>query len=68
MSQSLQKKAAPSELSQVLAHGPAYCDSYGRFLGAVLITLAIAKTRTGTLGIATSVGVVGLTLLKYFHS
>ena len=35
-------------------------------LGAVLITLAIAKTRTGTLGIATSVGVVGLTPAKIF--
>lgn len=67
MSQGLPKKAAPSELSQVLAHGPSYRESYGRFLGAVLIMLAIGKTRTGTLGIAASAGAIGAALLRYWH-
>jgi hypothetical protein len=48
------RKAPPveSDLSQILAHGPAYREAYGRPLGALLLTFAISKTRRGSIGIA----------------
>lgn len=50
--------SAQSDLSQVMAHGPAYREAYGRLLGAILMLFAIAKTRRGPLGIATLAGVI----------
>lgn len=47
---------AQSDLSQVMAHGPAYREAYGRLLGAILMLFAMAKTRRGPLGIATLAG------------
>jgi hypothetical protein len=38
-------KEPVSDLSQVLAYGPAYRESYGKFLGALLMLYAITKTR-----------------------
>ena len=48
-----------SDLSQVMAHGPAYRAAFGPFVGALLIMFAITKARRGPLGIATAVSVVG---------
>src|ERR1041384_6028643 len=36
-----------SDLSQVIAHGPALSTAYGRYLGALLMLFAIAKARRG---------------------
>jgi hypothetical protein len=53
------KRAPPeSDLSQVLSHGPAYREAYGAMLGAVLMLVAISKTRRGSAGIATAATVV----------
>jgi hypothetical protein len=41
----------------VLAHGPAYCQAYGKPLGALLMLVAITKTSRGPIGIATAVSV-----------
>lgn len=46
-----------SDLSQVIAHGPALSAAYGRTLGALLMMFAIAKARRGPLGIVTAAGV-----------
>ncbi len=48
-----------SDLSQVMAHGPALCAAYGRFLGAALMMFAIAKTRRGSFGLTAIVGLAG---------
>jgi hypothetical protein len=48
-----------SDLSQVMAHGPALCQAYGRFWGAVLMIIAITKARRGPLGYATIITVLG---------
>lgn len=48
-----------SDLSQVLAHGPACREAYGRFWGGIIMIVAISKTRTGALGVAAVVGAVG---------
>ena len=48
-----------SDLSQVMAHGPAYRAAFGPFLGALLIMFAIAKARRGPLGFVTLAGVIG---------
>lgn len=57
-------KAPPpeSDLSQVMAHGPALCAAYGPRLGAMIMVLAIAKSRRGSLGIMTAIGIFGTTL------
>jgi hypothetical protein len=47
-----------SELSQVLAHGPAYSQSYGRGLGAFIMMLAIMKASRGPLGFAAAITLV----------
>jgi hypothetical protein len=41
------KAEPPSNLSQVLSHGPAYRQAYGPLLGAVLMLVAINKTSRG---------------------
>lgn len=53
-----------SDLSQVLAHGPAYREAYGRFWGGIIMLFAISKTRRGALGIAAAVGAVGSLIYK----
>jgi hypothetical protein len=50
-------KESESDLSQVLAHGPSYCQSYGKVLGALLMLYAITKTRRGAVGVATVVSI-----------
>jgi hypothetical protein len=42
-----------------MAHGPALCQAYGRFWGAVLMIIAITKARRGPLGYATIITVLG---------
>jgi hypothetical protein len=51
-----------SDLSQVIAHGPALSTAYGRYLGALLMLFAIAKARRGPLGYATVIGVAATAL------
>ncbi len=55
-----------SDLSQVMAHGPALCAAYGPRLGAFIMVLAIAKSRRGSLGIMTAVCVLGTTIYQMF--
>jgi hypothetical protein len=57
-------KGPPTEtdLSQVMAHGPALSQAYGPRLGALLLLFAIAKARTGPLGITAAIGIVGTAL------
>ncbi len=50
-----------SDLSQVMAHGPALYAAYGRFWGAVIMMLA-NTARRGPLGITAAVG-IGATAL-----
>ncbi len=59
-------KPPPSDLSQVLSHGPAYRDAYGRFWGGIIMLVAISKTRPGALGIAAVVGAVGSLIYKVY--
>jgi hypothetical protein len=59
-------KEPVSDLSQVLAYGPAYRESYGKFLGALLMLYAITKTRRGAVGVATAVSVVGTFFYNMF--
>jgi hypothetical protein len=49
------KPAPPSDISQVLSFGPAVCETYGKFLGVMLMLFALAKTRTGGLSILTTI-------------
>lgn len=46
-----------SDLSQVMAHGPALCEAYGKFWATIIMLFAIAKARKGSVGIATLVTV-----------
>lgn len=55
-----------SDLSQVIAHGPALCNSYGRFLGAILMMFAIAKARRGPLGYVALAGVALTVIYRAF--
>jgi len=48
-----------SDLSQVLAQGPAFCEAYGPRLGALIMILAISKTRRGYFGITAGVSILG---------
>jgi len=70
MSEAVPKKAktppAESDLSQILAHGPAYRDAYGRPLGALLMMLAIGKVSKGPVGIAAAASVVMTVFYNYF--
>ncbi len=51
-----------SDLSQVIAHGPALSQAYGPRIGALLLLFAIAKARRGTFGITAAIGIVGTAL------
>jgi hypothetical protein len=53
-----------SDLSQVMAHGAALSQAYGKYLGALLLLIAISKTRRGALGILAGMGALGLFILK----
>lgn len=44
-----------SDLSQVLAHGPAMSQAFGPFLGGFLLFTAILKSRRGAIGIGAAV-------------
>lgn len=61
MSEDVPKKPKPTEsdLSQILAHGPAFCAAFGRPIGALLMLFAIAKARRGVVGITTAVSLAG---------
>jgi hypothetical protein len=61
MSEETPKKPKPgeSDLSQILAHGPAYCAAFGRPIGALLMFFAIAKARRGIMSIATAASLAG---------
>lgn len=48
-----------SDLSQVLAHGPALSSAYGRAWGGLLMLAAILKANRGPLGLAAAVTVAG---------
>jgi hypothetical protein len=50
-----------SDLSQVLAHGPAYREAYGKYLGAFLMLVAISRRRRGAAGIT-----AGLVMITFF--
>lgn len=53
-------KAPPNEsdLSQLMAHGPALCQAYGRFWATVIMLFAIAKARKGSLGVISLITLV----------
>ncbi|WP_257168776.1 hypothetical protein [Bradyrhizobium sp. SRS-191] len=57
---------AESDFSQVMAHGPALCAAYGPRLGAMIMVLAIAKSRRGSLGVVTTIGIFCTTLYQLF--
>ena len=48
-----------SDLSQVLAHGPAVCGAYGKHVGGFLMMIAIIKASRGPLGVLAVVSVLG---------
>jgi hypothetical protein len=47
-----------SDLSQLIAHGPALRDAHGRYIGAAIMVFALAKARRGPVGIATAFTVI----------
>lgn len=53
-----------SDLSQVLAHGPALSEAYGRIIGSVLVLAAVLKTSRGPLGVAALLTVAVTILYK----
>lgn len=53
------KLGPPSDISQVLSHGPALSASFGRPMGAFLMLVAIIYARRGTFGIVAGVAVAG---------
>lgn len=53
-----------SDLSQVLAHGPALSAAYGRIGGGFLMLAAILKASKGPLGVATAFTVVITVIYK----
>jgi hypothetical protein len=54
-----------SDLSQVMAHGPALSAAYGRFWGTVLMLVAITKARRGPLGFGAAASLV---LAIFYHT
>jgi hypothetical protein len=44
-----------SDLSQILAHGPAMRDAYGKTWGGLLMLVAIMKASRGPIGIIAAV-------------
>jgi hypothetical protein len=61
-----QKKSntGPSDLSQVLAHGPAVSTAYGKRLGFMLMMFALMKTRTGMTRIIAALSAAYLLLTR----
>jgi hypothetical protein len=55
-----------SEINQVLSHGAAYREAYGRPLGALIILFAVNKARSGPLGIASAASCVALVVYHTF--
>jgi hypothetical protein len=55
-----------SDLSQVLAHGPALSLAYGKTLGGVLMLVAILKVSRGSIGIAAAMSAVGMIACKFW--
>jgi hypothetical protein len=53
-----------SDLSQVLAHGPALSFAYGRIWGGLLMLAAILKANRGPLGFAAAATVAGGILFR----
>lgn len=49
-----------------MAHGPALCQAYGRYLGAFLMLVAITKARRGTIGILAVVGILGSFIYRMY--
>lgn len=57
-----------SDLSQVLAHGPAMSHSFGRLLGGFLLFVAIIKVNRGAIGIGAAVmAVIAIATYVYRH-
>lgn len=55
-----------SDLSQVLAHGPALSFAYGRMWGGLLMLAAILRASRGPLGLAAAVTVAGGILWRFW--
>ena len=55
-----------SDLSQVLAHGPALSAAYGRVIGGLLMLVAVIKTSRGSLGVAAIATVVFTAAYKFW--
>jgi hypothetical protein len=55
-----------SDLSQVLAHGPAMSAAYGRLWGGILMLAAIFKASRGPLGVAALLTVAATILYKHW--
>lgn len=70
MSEPLPKKPKPppaeSDLSQVMAHGPALSEAFGPRLGALVLLFGIARTRRGFVGITTAISIAGTVFYNYF--
>jgi hypothetical protein len=55
-----------SDLSQVLAHGPALSTAYGPIWGGVLMLAAIMKVSRGPVGIAAAVTIVFTAIYNFW--
>jgi hypothetical protein len=55
-----------SDLSQVMAHGPALSQAFGPRLGALLMIFAIVKARRGPLGVIAVVMTVATAVYHVF--
>lgn len=60
------KAGPPSDISQVLSHGPALCQAYGRFWGTVLLLFALGKTRRGFVSLGAGVVALGALIYRNF--
>ncbi len=72
MSELVTKSSKPpsgqSDLSQVLEHGPAMSQSFGRPLGGFLLFIAIIKVSRGAIGIGAGVmAAIWLAIYLYRH-
>ena len=55
-----------SDLSQVLAHGPALSTAYGKMWGGLLMLAAIMKVSRGPLGIIAAISVVATVAYRFW--
>jgi hypothetical protein len=53
------------ELSQVMAHAPALSHALGPWRATLILLVGLAKTRFGSLGIATIITAVGGVVITY---